>query len=198
MKAIIFDFDGVIHDTFELAYGINIEVLENKISRDEYRRFFDGNIYDRVEISKESQKKFFIKQNKAFEPLKLEEDIKKVLKKISKEYSLFIVSSNQESALDTYFHNSNFIDIFKEIYGMETHKSKIEKFKMIFKKYNLESEDCIFITDTLGDILEANEVGLKTVAVDFGFHCEKTLKEGNPIEIVSSFDELSEVINKYD
>ena len=196
IKAIIFDFDGVIHDTFELVYKINLEVLKHNISRDEYRDFFDDNLYKSSKITKESARQFFEKQNKAFQHLKIEKNIKEFLKKLYEKHSLFIISSNQEQALNTYFQNNNFINIFKEVLGMETDKSKIEKFKMVFEKYNLKAEECIFVTDTLGDILEGNKVGIKTIAVDFGFHEQERLKKGNPFKIVSNFRELDEEIKK--
>jgi putative hydrolase of the HAD superfamily len=196
IKAIIFDFDGVIHDTFELAYKINLEVMEHYISRDEYKDLFNGNIYKNIKITEKNAESFFKKQNQAFEHLKIEKNIKQFLDNLHKRYSLFIISSNQEQALNTYFQNNNFINIFKEVLGMETNKSKIEKFKIVFKRYKLKAEDCVFITDTLGDILEGNKVGVKTIAVDFGFHCKERLKKGKPFEIISDIEDLPEIIEK--
>ncbi|MCD4705958.1 HAD hydrolase-like protein [bacterium] len=194
MKTIIFDFDGVIHDTFELAYNINIEVLGKNLTKEEYKDFFNGNIFKRAEINKKNAEKFFKMQNKAFKYLKLEENIKKTLEKLSEKYTLFIISSNQEVALNTYFQNNKFVHIFKEILGAETHKSKVEKFKYLFKKYNLEVDKSVFITDTLGDILEGHKVSIKTIAVDFGFHGRERLERGKPFKIVSNFDEMLKVI----
>jgi len=195
IKAIIFDFDGVIHDTFELVYKINLNVLKYNISRDEYRDFFNGSIY-KNNFTKEVVKQFFKKQNEAFEHLKIEKNIKKYLEKFYTRHSLFIISSNQEQALNIYLKNNNLLNIFKEVLGMETNKSKIEKFKMVFKKHNLKPAECIFVTDTLGDILEGNKVGIKTIAVDFGFHDRKRLKKGQPFKMVSSFREISETIEE--
>lgn len=193
MKPIIFDFDGVIHDTFELAYKINVDIFGKNLTKDKYRDFFNGNIFEST--TADDNGKFFKLQNKAFEYLKIDANIKNNLERLSGSYSLFIISSNQEKTLNTYFQNNKLTHIFKEILGAETHKSKIEKFKHIFSKYNLQAEDCIFITDTLGDILEGNKVGVKTIAVDFGFHKRDRLEKGKPFKIVSSFDEILEAIN---
>ncbi|MEA2088677.1 MAG: HAD-IA family hydrolase [Patescibacteria group bacterium] len=194
MKTIIFDFDGVIHNTFELAYNINVKVLGKNLTKEEYKDFFNGNIFKREEMNKKNVEKFFKMQNKAFKYLKLEKNIKKILKKLSKKYTLFIISSNQESALNTYFQNNKFVHIFKEILGAETHKSKVEKFKYLFKKYNLKVDGSVFITDTLGDILEGHKFGIRTIAVDFGFHDRERLKKGKPFKIVSNFDEMLKII----
>lgn len=194
MKFIIFDFDGVIHDTFELAYKINVEVLGNCLTREDYRDFFNGNIYDHVKVTKKNSEKYFKLQNKLFESLKIEENVKKNLMKLAEKYTLFIISSNQKKALDIYFQNNNFINVFKEVLGQEAHKSKVEKFKLLFDKYGFDSENCIFVTDTLGDILEANKIDVKSIAVDFGFHGRDRLEKGNPFRIVSTFNEILETV----
>lgn len=196
MKSIIFDFDGVIHDTFDLAYEVNQKVLGKDITKDEYRDFFSGNIFERVEINKENSEKFFELQNEAFQYLKIEDNIKNNLEKLAEKYPLFIVSSNQEGALETYFKNNNFMHIFKEVLGAETHKSKVEKFKYLFEKYKLLADECVFVTDTLGDILEGKKVGLRSIAVDYGFHDRDRLEKGEPFKIVSSFDEVMETIRE--
>jgi len=43
-------------------------------------------------------------------------------------------------------------------------------------KYNLNNDNCIFVTDTLGYILEANEVRLNTIALIVVFMKEKDYK----------------------
>ncbi len=196
MKTIIFDFDGVIHNTFDLVYGINVNVLGRNLTKEEYKDFFNGNIYKSPSVNKENAEKFFKIQNEAFKSLKLEKNVRIFLENLSKDYSLFIISSNQEKALNTYFKNNNFVNIFKEILGSETHQSKVEKFKYLLNKYDLKTDECVFITDTLGDILEGNKIGIKTIAVDFGFHDRKRLERGNPFKIVSNFDDLLKTIKE--
>ncbi len=196
VEAIIFDFDGVIHDTFELAYSINRSISKVKITKEEYKDFFNGNIYDRKEISEEHSTNFFREQNKAFEYLRIEKRVKLFLEDFSKNYPLFVISSNQECALNLYLNNNNLNNIFTEVLGQETHRSKVEKFNLIFRKHNLISDKCVFVTDTLGDILEANKVNVKTIAVDFGFHQRDRLEKGNPFKIVSILEEIPKIVNE--
>ena len=42
--------------------------------------------------------------------------------------------------------------------------------------------------------LEANEVGIGTIAVDFGYHERERLQKGNPLKIISRFEELIETV----
>lgn len=195
MEAIIFDFDGVIHDTFELDYGIHKHFFP-KNTRENYRAYFNGNILKKIDKSfnKEIYDKFRELEYEAFKDLKLEKGIREELEKLSKKFNLYIISSNSIINLKMYFKNNGFTNIFKEILAAETHKSKVEKFKILFNKYNLDANSCIFVTDTLGDILEANNIGVKSIACTFGFHDLKTLKKGNPFKIVSNFKEIRKTI----
>jgi len=196
MKAIIFDFDGVIHDTFEVFYDIMKQLYPN-ITKEEYRSYFDGNIFKKVDIepSKEEDFKFKELVYEAFKKLKLEKNIRTELEKLSKKFDLYIISSNSIDNLKMYFKNNNFTNVFEEILAAEAHKSKVKKIKILFEKYDLNPNSCIFVTDTLGDILEGNKVGIKSIACTFGFHDEERLKKGNPFKIISNFEEIRKIIN---
>ncbi|OGH79268.1 MAG: hypothetical protein A2469_04510 [Candidatus Magasanikbacteria bacterium RIFOXYC2_FULL_40_16] len=196
MNAIIFDFDGVIHDTFELAYETSTRIFGKELSREEYKNFFNGNIYERAEIDEENSKIFFEMQDEVFGSLELKAETKIFLEKLTEKYSLFIITSNQEKTLNAYFQKSESTHIFKDIFGFETHTSKVKKFEQLFEKHNLKNDDCVFITDTLGDILEGHKAGVKSIAVDFGFHDRERLEKGNPHKIVSNFDEMLEAIEE--
>ena len=58
MKTVIFDFDGVIHDTLDIAYGINKRINPD-MGLDEYKDYFNGNLYEHPRVTAESNRKFF-------------------------------------------------------------------------------------------------------------------------------------------
>lgn len=195
VRAVLFDFDGVIHDTFEHSFEIN-KMIYLDLTIEEYQKWFDGNIYEGYTISKEKHEIFYKLNEKKFEGLKIDSKIKKELENISKEYKLFVVTSNTEKIILKYFEENQANHLFTKVLGTETHKSKVEKFKMIMKEYNLAPEETIFVTDTLGDLLEANKLNIKSLAVNFGYHDEERLKRGNPIKIISDFNEIAEFLEK--
>jgi phosphoglycolate phosphatase len=188
MKAVIFDFDGVICDSFDIAYGINKMIYEN-LSVEEYKDFFNGNLYGHEKVTKKASKRYFELQEEVFCGLKIEENVKGELSKLKERYELFIISSNKKLLLERHFKDNN-VSVFREILGVDEGKSKIEKFKILFERYGFSAKDCVFVTDTLGDILEANKVNVKSVAVDFGFHDKERLEKGSPERIVSSFEDI--------
>ncbi len=197
-KAIIFDFDGVIHNTFDFHRAKVKEFTGVALSESEYRDIHNGNFFahkiDRLKDVDWPAYGGFIYHD--ISNLKIEGEMEKALLRLSKKFDLFIVSSGGTKNISDYLKNNNVAEIFKEVLGSEPHKSKIDKFKFIFSKYKLDPNDCIFITDTLGDILEANVVNIKTLAVDFGYHGREMLRKGNPFKIVSSLSELLKIIDE--
>ena len=47
-----------------------------------------------------------------------------------------------------------------------------------------------FITDTLGDIKEANKVGIESIGITWGYQDKAKLQKGNPKKIVDTPTEL--------
>lgn len=188
MPHIIFDFDGVIHDTFEIAYGVSYRL--HGISKENYRDIFNGNIYQHKIVTQEDHMLFFEMQELEYSKLIIEQHVKKELLKMKEKYGLHVVSSNSEKTLKDYLNRNGIPDVFQDILGYESHHSKEEKFQILIKKYGLNRQNSVFVTDTLGDLREAAKVGLNAIAVDYGFHDRERLKKGNPIKIFSDFREI--------
>jgi phosphoglycolate phosphatase len=195
MKAIIFDFDGVIQDTLDAGYQTNKKIHPD-MSLEDYKDIFNGNLYTHKRVTPDIYNLFFESIKKHYEEFIMEEHVREELSKLKEKYLLFVITSGSEANLDLYMNNNSAKHFFKQILGFETHTSKVEKFKMILDKYNLTKDDCIFVTDTLGDLLEANKIGIKAIAVDYGFHERARLEKGNPIKIVSHFTEILPAIEE--
>ena len=50
-KLLIFDFDGVLEDTFKLSFGFFKEQF-SILTQDDYRSWFDGNFYKTIKEKK--------------------------------------------------------------------------------------------------------------------------------------------------
>ena len=86
---------------------------------------------------------------------------------------------------------------FLKVLGSDIHTSKVEKMKFLLGEYQLSAQDCIFITDTLGDIREAAHVSIQTIGVTWGFHDRQTLLSGDPYRIVDEPSEIPKMISDY-
>lgn len=87
----------------------------------------------------------------------ISDDIKKIIKNLSKKSRLFIVSSTINKTIEDYLLRHCILKCFTEILGYDIEKSKVKKFKMLFDKYSINPQNAIFISDTSGDIKEAKE-----------------------------------------
>jgi phosphoglycolate phosphatase-like HAD superfamily hydrolase len=81
--------------------------------------------------------------------------------------------------------------------GNDVHKSKVEKIKMVFQKYGICNNDCVFITDTLGDMREATKMNVGSIGVTWGFNKPNVLKLGNPFCITERPSDLPLAIFEY-
>ena len=191
-KFVIFDFDGVIVDSFSLALEINRRTIPG-LTLEEYSKKFEGNINEtmaKYNFDTGREQEYFKEYGSCLNTRKLISGIKETILSLAQKYSLVIVSSTTTEIIKKYLRCHELKGSFLDVLGNDVNYSKVHKFKMIFKKYNIEANDCVFITDTLGDIREAEEVGIPTIAVTGGFHDEKTLKKGNPIAITHNSKDL--------
>lgn len=195
-KLVFWDFDGVIASTFEQAYNI-ISLTDPQLTREEYRKRFEGNVNQTV-FERESIRKvdFFAEYEKTILEGLLIPGIVDVVRECAGRYENIIVSSTLSSLIEKYLVHHGFRDCFTEILGNDIAHSKVEKMQLAFKKYALSSEHAVFITDTLGDIREANELAVPSIGVLWGFHDRETLEKGRPHAIVETPQELMKMIEE--
>src|SRR3989339_1164464 len=191
LKAIVFDFDGVIADTFDLCFGINREQKVD-ITIKEYKDLLDGNVFASpvLTFSEKEIKYFCVNYNdrisdKYFFPLENQ------IKNLAKKYELSIISSSPEKGIEKFLKMAGISKYFQRVLGLETHKSKVEKFRLLFKEHKLKPKECIFVTDSLGDLKEAKKVMVPTIAVTWGYHGATRLRKGSPDIIIHNFEDLA-------
>ena len=196
IKLIIFDFDGVIADTFDFCFALQSQHYYG-LNKKLYRKFFDGNIYDAQKTYQLKMKRkmdWWAEYNSRLEDAPLIKGVDKVIKNLSAGYHLSIVSSTITRAIKPYLSKYKLLSYFDKILGPETHRSKINKIKSMLKTYKLKPSQALFVTDTLGDITEARHCGLDSVAVTWGYQSKNNLKKGSPLAIVDRPDDLVKLL----
>lgn len=199
-KVLLIDFDGVIVDTFDVCMEVNGQVWPGE-SADDYRKHFEGNIYESLNVDhdtvideEDSFFKLYIPKMLQLDPVPGMIDI---IDKLREKYLLVIVSSSVDSPIEEYLTKHNIIGHFDKIFGVTVHKSKVAKMKMVFDEYRVGPEDCLFITDTLGDIREANKMKIASIGVTWGWHPRETLEKGSPVATVDTPEEIVGAVEKH-
>ncbi len=198
-KPIIFDFDGVIVDTIQLSYSINKESAAD-LEYSEWQKAYwlgfiyaEGNVYKNIrkELSgEEYQNSFFKKYSVGIANLVPIEGMHEVIEELAKEYVLVIVSSASQGPIKDFLEKFKLDQHFFEILGRETNSNKVEKFHIILNKYKIKPQETLIITDTVGDIKEAHQVGIKSIGVIWGVHDHNKLAQADPHFIAKSPSEI--------
>jgi phosphoglycolate phosphatase-like HAD superfamily hydrolase len=192
---LIFDFDGVIVDSFQTAFGIH-KLSKPTLTPERYRALWNKNLSEvQYEDPVEQEINFEEEYAKQFKSLGIEEEIKNSILKFSEKFRLFIISSTMSETIKEYLKHHGLSECFEEVLGYDIEPSKIKKFNSIFEKYSINPAEAIFVTDTSGDIKEARQANIGTIiGILGGFQDEEHLTEANPHFIVKNFAELKDLI----
>src|SRR3989344_6455533 len=196
-KLILFDFDGVLVDTLIMCHEISKEVNKD-LPLSEFRDLFNGNIIDSVQNNPKAKQhpQFFERYEEQMRELTIPDSIKDSISKLSKKYILTIVSATPTGLIKEILKQTNTLKYFSDALGRDIHTSKVVKNKMLLEKYNIAPENALFITDTAGDVYEARECKIPSIAVTWGYQEEESLQKANPAKIISNPDDLIKAIEE--
>lgn len=202
-RFILFDFDGVIADSFRSAFDVQKTICPH-LSEDDYRLAFEGNVNDWKEPTSVHTEEcrddidFFAEYIPKMEKeVGVFSGMEEVVRELEKNYTMVVVSSTITNPIKEFLEKHNLAAHFAEIMGNDVHTNKVEKIKMVFEKYEVGASDCVFITDTLGDMREAEKAGVGSIGVTWGFQKAETLHKGKPFLLVDEPTKLPDVVKRY-
>ncbi len=117
-----------------------------------------------------------------------------LVSQLGAKYALAIISSTTSDVIHKKLASRNLKKFFPIILGPEGTTSKKDKLLTILKQFSLPKENVYFISDTIGDIAEGKETGLKTIAVTWGFHDRETLSQIKPDFLAGTAEELLAIL----
>lgn len=213
MKLIIFDLDGTILDTLtDLKNSVNYSLkLNNYNTRTtkEIKEFVGNGIEVLVkkalpyEVSEAEFEKVFTDFKNHYE-VNLQNETKpypgilELLGKIKEQgYLLGVVSNKFQAGVDSLvkeFFNGYF-DIAVGLSEKIKAKPATDAFIYMFKELNQSDLDrVIFIGDSEVDILTARNVGIKVIAVTWGFRTKEILENHKPDYLVDVPEDILKII----
>ncbi|OGI73811.1 hypothetical protein A3D42_03275 [Candidatus Nomurabacteria bacterium RIFCSPHIGHO2_02_FULL_41_18] len=195
-KLVLFDFDGVLVDTLIMSYEISKEV-DNDLSMPAFKSLFDGNIFHSLNNHPtiKQHPDFFGRYAEKLREFTIPQSLKDLVRKLREEYQLAIVSAIPTHLINEILNRENAL-FFADVLGGDIHTSKVYKIKILLEKYAIASQNAVYTTDTVGDVLEARECGVKAVAVAWGFQEEATLQKATPAKIVHTPEALLEAVKE--
>jgi len=200
MKLLLFDFDGVLVDSLDV-YEKTVSLCLAKINhplkhgRQEFLELFDGNFYKMLEQKGVDLNEFMttsvdILSQVNYGEIKPFEAMWPVLQKLKKKHCLIVISSNDTPTIREALRLYGFENIFQEILGSDFMLSKTDKILYAIKKYSVIPSDIYYIGDTIGDIKEGKQAGIKTIGITWGWHDKTKMASSNPDYLFDDPQEL--------
>lgn len=204
-KLVVFDFDGVVVDSFATAFsclkGLHEKYQLPTLTKEKLEELFDGNLWENharlgLEETQEKNLKEDLKKllGNAQADMPFFAGMSEVLTKLSQQYTLIILSSNHSATIKLLLEREGVTDAISIISGTETPGSKREKIQQLTQG---SDGSTFFVTDTRGDILEAHGLPIHIVAVTWGYHSQERLAQAQPDMVVHSPEELLEYLQSF-
>lgn len=193
MKTIVFDFDGVIVDSFAVGFA-SVVALGFDLSREQYLARLEGSLYeafgDRAKVIDE-QDPFWQRYAAQLELIHPFPGMVEVVKLLAATSTLWINSGAPTTIIHRQLERFELQDCFAGVWGCDTDVSKVRKFERLFAEGHADATSTCFVTDTLGDMREAARVGVPTIGVSWGYHPPETLRRGDPLAIIEQPHQLT-------
>jgi len=187
IKAIVFDLDGTIADTFH----IGIEAANSLAGKYKYEPIKDSPV-----IRDLSFKEFLTSHlklgrirlilwareirriiSKRYDGVKIFPGIQDTLKELNKTYSLGILTSNTTQNTLKILEDNGIGDLFSFMYTNCSAFGKSRHLKKLLKTEKYKREEILYVGDEIRDIDSCRKAGVSIIAVTWGANSEKTLKE---------------------
>lgn len=204
-KAIIFDLDGTLADSFSIGIEIinELKVIQRPFTREDYERVKNLTI---PAILKEFGVPLWRAPHllmkgraaltKRMHEIPFFEGMDEVIHELAKDHRLFVMSSNSLVNVRKFLKIHNIRRPFEQIYGGAGIFSKAKVLSRVTRQHKLDKQHTYYVGDEVRDVIAAKKAGLKSVSVTWGFNGEQILAAQNPDYIVHTPKELQEIFTQ--
>jgi phosphoglycolate phosphatase-like HAD superfamily hydrolase len=205
MAAIIFDFDGTIADSFDYVADFMASESGRAPLSDEEKQALRGisitTMARRMGYNWFTGTLLFFKgrrrMHKVIRDLDAFEGMPELLHKLHNEgHELFILSTNSVRNLHRFLHHHKIHKYFLEIYGGVGPFSKAPALRQVLNEHNLEASQAVYVGDELRDVESAKAIGMRAIAVTWGFASRKNLKAAQPEALADTPRQLMSILEE--
>ena len=212
MKAILFDLDGTLIDSSEgitksTQYALaHYGIIENDLSKfykfigpplvasfKKYYDFPEEQAVEAVAVYRERYNKIGL-----FE-CSLYPGVRECIEKLKAQgYLIGMASSKPEVSCRRILEHFGILELFDDVVGA-TFDGRIDTKEEVLNEVmcrwsDVPKDEMCLIGDTMFDVEGANQVGIRTVAVTFGFGNVQEMVEAGAVAVCDDMEELPEIV----
>lgn len=199
-KVLLFDFDGVIADSFDIFHREFARAMcelgyPHLSTRDAVLGLFESNLLGGLVRAgfpfyrlRQLGREFGPRIAEAARQVLPFTGMPELLSRLAAHHPVYIVTSNTTAAAQ---HLLNLYGVtgLRDVLGADKEASKTRKIRQIRARY--PEHQAYYIGDTKGDVIEARDGGAIAVAVAWGWHSEELLRSASPPHLVRTPQELA-------
>lgn len=206
MAAVIFDFDGTIADSFEVI----VDIFEHITKRPEKlteKQMADLRgmpleiVANHLKISWWRMPFLLVRgrqlMGKRMHEIPVFEGMAKVIEELHAEgHELFVVSSNSKRNVKKFLKQHHLYKYFVEIRGNAGLIGKSRILNRLLRANSLDKKDCIYVGDETRDILATRVVGMRVIAVSWGFANRDFLESLHPTAMAHTPQDIVRILEE--
>ena len=210
MALIIFDYDGVLADTFAdlLQFGqeaCNILGVKHVVEKDDLSNLevMSFASYGRAcEVPEHLVDEFVqiclksIAEKKS--PPTIFNGLSNIVRRFAVNNTIAIITTNSSQNVNAFLVQHDLSGCIHTVYGVDSPGSKAQKISIARNRYSADimQESVFMVGDSLSDIRAAKETATTSIAVTWGHQSLESLLSGGPDYVVDFPHDLIEIIEK--
>lgn len=204
-RCVIFDFDGTVADTYKLALQLMLETAKARHVKATKRGIEQLRMMSAAEVIRKYRLSvldmiFLVKRYsdivyRRLARIRVFPGVKPVIAELDRCYGLGIISSNRRENVAGFLHHNGLGRYFDFLETGSPLLGKPRRIRAIMKKHGYAKDDVVYVGDEVRDIEAARKVGVKVVAVGWGWNNPKRLKAAKPDFFVSRPSQLVRAVH---
>lgn len=199
-RTVIFDFDGTIADSFDVFVEVFEEIAGTSRTLtapeiEELRDLSTHEVIQKLGVKRWQVPIFAVRGRRAVGSkmgrVRIFDGMRVAIEQlISDGYRLYIVSSNEKATITAFLRRYGIEHCFSGVFAGTGVFGKAKRLETLINSAHIDRSLCVYVGDETRDIDASKAVGLRCVAVAWGYNTRASLLRHAPDALVETPDNL--------